>query len=88
MIGSKFDRDALHAFARSSFVPHTRRQAVAQCLSVAIERRAYNRDAITPFGLGWKDPQVRYERKLSANLFGDVADRTVEAFRLAFSLAG
>lgn len=39
-------------------------------------------------GIVWKDPQVRYERKLNANLFGDVADRTVEAFRLAFSLAG
>lgn len=81
MIGSKFDRDALHAFARSSFVPHTRRQAVAQCLSVAIERRAYNRDAITPFGLGWKvarlavkkAKRVRDAKDWVAEFFADMA---------------
>jgi phage/plasmid-like protein (TIGR03299 family) len=35
----------------------------------------------------WKDPQVAQDRKIAGNLFGDAADRTVEAFRLAFQLS-
>jgi hypothetical protein len=54
MFGSKIDRDAVHSFARSSFCPRSREQAIAQLLSVAIERRGFNADSLSPFGINWK----------------------------------
>lgn len=35
----------------------------------------------------WKNPEVAAERKIDSNLFGVSSDRTVEAFRLAFTLS-
>lgn len=40
MIGTKAQREAVHSLARSSFQPRDRKQAIAQYLSVALDRHA------------------------------------------------
>jgi hypothetical protein len=54
MIPNASTRQAIHKLAVSSFCPHNREQAIAQYLAVALERRSYNRDSLSPFGINWR----------------------------------
>jgi hypothetical protein len=72
MVGTVSQREAVHALARSSFSPRNRRQAIAQCLSVTLDRRAFAAESGSiKFGLNW---QVARLSLTKAKAVRDAAD--------------